>query len=234
MLNRRQYLATTATGVVAVSGCVDQADSNTESNGENEDTDVGPFLDAPDPQIDPANVDFPVYGEELPDVTMTEVLRGQEMSTAGFDKISMFTFIYGFCQSVCPRLTSTLQNIQTEAIESDFGDEMAFVETTFDPERDTPEHLEQHAETYNVNLDANNWYMMRPESPERAKEVVQDTFGVTFVKTHPENMDMYMFDHTGLIILANKHGVVERSYLNTRPVWQDIFDEVETLVEKHP
>lgn len=233
MLNRRQYLATTATGVVAISGCVDQADSNNGSNTE-EETDVGPFLEPPDHSIDPENVDFPVYGQELPDVTMTEALRGQEMSTAGFDQITMMTFVFAFCQSVCPRLTSTLQNIQTESINAGFGDEMAFVETTFDPERDTPDKLQQHTETYNVNMEADNWYIFRPDSPDRAKEVVQDTFGVTFVKTQPEDMDMYMFDHTGLILLANKHGVVERAYLNTRPVWQDIFEDVETLVEVHP
>lgn len=221
------------TGIVALSGCVAQSDSSSSDEPES-DVDTGPYLDPPEYEKDPENVEFPIYGEELPSVELTAALRGEEMDTAGFDSITMMTFIFSYCQQVCPRLTSTLQNVKAESKNDGFADEMSFVEVTFDPERDTSDTLQEHVEAYNVEPEADDWYVLRPESPERAEEVVQETFGVTFVKTHPDNMDMYMFDHTGLILLANEHGIVERAYLNTRPVWQDIYEDVQTLAEKHP
>jgi protein SCO1/2 len=232
-MQRRQYIGLTV-GSLALAGCLGGSTPSGGGGGDQSDggTDAPEnYLDKPKNPNDPEAVSFPVYGEQLPEVTMTDAIRGEEVTTTQFDTAVLMTFIYGNCQTVCPRLTSTLKNIQADSIENGYADQITFIEVTFDPKRDTPEALREHANRYGVDLDVGNWYSLRPESTERAKEVVQDTYGVFFSRTEPENMDMYMFNHLGLILLANWRALVERTYPNSRPVWQDVRDDLTRLLE---
>ncbi|CCQ32431.1 Regulatory protein [Halorhabdus tiamatea SARL4B] len=217
-MNRREYLGALGGGVAALTaGCsADESDT---------------YLDEPDLRAEPSQLPYPVYGQSLPDVTLSDPIADEEITVGNDDRDTLLTFFYSHCQSVCPRLVSALRNVQANAIEDGLIDTTAFQAVTFDPERDDGDRLRGYADRMNVSL-SDNWRFLRPESPEHAQEVVTDEFGVRFERTHPEEMDMYMFSHRALILLVNADGYVERSYPNSTPSWQTIDDDLRTLNDR--
>lgn len=175
-------------------------------------------------------------------MTVPAPLRdGQQVSVPDdFETDLLLTFGFTTCNTMCPRLTSILAQAQDFAREEEFGDQVSFVKTTFDPARDDADAFRQWADKHRIEMDTGNWYFLRPENEDRAKEVVQEQYGVSFSKMNPENMDTYMFTHTGLILLANKKGVVERAYKlqaqqnpeSPQVSRQDINDDLATLRER--
>lgn len=227
-MDRRTYLATgIAASVPMIAGC-----SNGSSDPGSSDPTQETYLPEPDRQVAAAKLPYPAYGQRLPEVTLPAPLRDEEVAVHQFETDVLVTFIYSYCQTVCPRLVSTLRNIQTQAIEDGYGDEVTFITITFDPERDTEDRLRTYGDYMNVDMAAGNWYFLRPESAARAKTVVQDEFGVGFQRTEPEDMDRYMFNHFSLILLGNMGGHVERAYTNKKPTWQEIYDDFTTLREQ--
>lgn len=227
-MDRRTYLAAAATaGATALAGCFGGA-TGSRSDGPEQDT----YLDSPDSQVDPEDLPYPGYGQQLPDVTLPAPLHGEEVSVRQFDSDVFVTFFYSYCQTVCPRLVGAFRNIQAEAGSDGYGDDVTFLAVTFDPERDTESRLREYAEHMNVDTEAGNWYFLRPESVSRAETVVTEEFGVAFQRTEPEDMDRYMFNHFSLIALGNAGGFVERAYTHKRPAWQELYDDFTTLRER--
>lgn len=217
-MHRREYLGALGTGVVtATAGCLG-GDSDT-------------YLDEPDTGYEPADVRFPAYGQRLPEVTISDPLAGESVETTGGESDVLMTFFYSHCQTVCPRLISALRNVQMRAIDDGLIDATRILAVTFDPQRDDAERLGKYADRMDVSL-ADGWRFLRPDTPEDAKSVVQGEFGVNFERTHPEDMDMYMFNHFALVLLVNADGYVERAYTGSTPRWQDIYGDFETLSER--
>ncbi|WP_115862467.1 SCO family protein [Halorussus litoreus] len=223
-MDRRRYLAALS-GIGATAGCL----------GVN----VGPFggdgsanayLDEPDREVDGSALPYPTYGDELPEVTVADPVAGRDVTTTAFDdREVLMTFFYSHCNTVCPFLISSLRSVKTAAVEGGYGDELAVLAVTFDPERDTADRLREYAETMNVDLDADNWFFLRPETEDRAKSVVQETFGVAFEKTGATDSSMYMFNHLGLVVLVNRDGYVERAYSGDDPKADRIQRDLETV-----
>jgi len=214
-VNRRQYLGAIGGGIAALSAGCSADDSDT-------------YLDKPDLRAEPSQLPYPVYGQSLPDVTLSDPLAGESVPIGGDNRDTVVTFFYSHCRTVCPRLISALRNVQAKAVEDDLIDTTSFRAVTFDPERDDAERLRGYADRMNVAL-TENWRFLRPDSPDHARDVVMDEFGVRFERTHPEEMDMYMFSHRSLILLVNADGYVERSYTDSTPSWQSIYDDLKTL-----
>ena len=239
-MRKRTLLASLGSGItLSLSGCMDMV-----GNGSDGESNENTYLDAQewDRVDDPSNLPFPTHGDALPSATMPAPLRdGTEFSMPDdFETDLLVTFIYTNCMTMCPRLTSLMAHTQDYAREEGYTDQVSFVETTFDPARDDADAFSQWADQHRVELDDGNWYFLRPENEDRAKEVVEDGYGVTFDQTQPENMDAYMFQHIGLILLANKNGYVERAYKlkgsanpdSPRVSRQDITDDLATLREQ--
>lgn len=223
--SRRAYLAVAGSvGTTALAGCL----GNVLGSSESERT----YLEAPDRPADPDDLAYPAFGQTLPEATLSAPLYEEDVAVGQFETDTFLTFFYSHCNTVCPRLISTLRNIQTRAAEDGHGDDVTFLAVTFDPQRDTASRLETYAAEMNVDLEAGNWYFLRPDSASRARTVVQERFGVGFQRTTPQEMDRYMFTHLGLIVLANEDDVVERAYATTQPAWQSIYDDFETLRER--
>jgi protein SCO1/2 len=206
-LTRRSWLGTLGTGtVVGLAGCTGILNDGGES--------ANTYLGAKGWEADPDVLPFPTHGEELPTATLPLGLSDGSCTIpddyAGRD--FLVTFVYTHCMTMCPRLTAILAGVQDHAIDDGYVEEVAFAEVTFDPARDDAERFREWAEQHRVDLDAGTWEFLRPESKARAKSVVQDTYGVTFRKTRPEDADAYMFSHSGVVILVNRDGYVERTY----------------------
>lgn len=224
--SRRAVLAALGTGAAAgLGGCLGPGGHGGEHT----------HLDATERQADPDVLPFPTHGDELPAATVPAPLRGTAVAIpedlAGRD--ALLTFVYTHCMTMCPRLTAILASVQDHAIDQGYAGDVAFVETTFDPARDDAGRFRQWAETHGVSLSGDGWYFLRPESERRAREVVQERYGVAFQKTTPDDVDGYMFAHTGLVVLANRDGYVERTYRlrsgGGAVAWQDVRDDLTTL-----
>ena len=180
-----------------------------------------------------ASLPYPIHGEELPNATVPAPLQDREVRTTEFvgDRHAMLTFVFTRCSTACPALTSSLVRVQAESIESGFADEFAFMPVTFDPEYDTADVLKTYGEDRGVDRDAGNWWFLRPEGPDRAEEVVTDTFGVNyqFVPEDEREMDNMAWIHSNLILLVNADGYVERAYDRQPPNPADVLEDVQTL-----
>ncbi len=223
-MNRRTYLQAVATtglagSTAATAGCLSAfGDSGPE----------GTVLDPP--ELDLSEAAHPSYGDEMPAFTVPDPITGNAVSTAEFDgeRALLWTSFYTNCpDGVCPALTLRLRRAQEVATADGYGDSAAFLALTFDPERDTADVLREYAEQQGVDLAAGNWHFLRPESYERGQELLDEQFGLVIQKASADEYEAleYRFPHYGLILLANRRGIVERAYPNGPTV------EVETVVD---
>jgi len=93
----------------------------------------------------------------------------REISTAQFEgeRAVLWTSFYTNCPTtVCPALIpSPAPSRGGSRRRGGYGDQAAFLPTTFDPERDTAETLREYAGQQGVDLDAGNWHFRpRPTS----------------------------------------------------------------------
>ncbi|AGN01640.1 regulatory protein PrrC [Salinarchaeum sp. Harcht-Bsk1] len=220
-MNRRTVLSRLGgAATLGIAGCL---------GGDGGGGDGNVVLDEPDRQFESADVPYPAWGERVPDVTLPAIPGESPVSVRELDEPALLTYFYSSCQTVCPVLISTLRNVQAHAQTNGYADEVQFLPITFDPERDTAERLQDYADQMNVDLSAGNWQFLRPESPDRARTVVDEQFGVVFQRTHPEDMDMYMFTHGAMTTLVNADGYVERAYRSQSPDQDRIVDDLATV-----
>ncbi|MFA1611619.1 SCO family protein [Halobellus rubicundus] len=225
-MRRRTFLRGAAGGIgvggaVGTAGCLGLGDDN---------PDVA--LPEPDREYTSEDLPYPAWGQRVPDVTLPAPIEGTEVSTREVETPSLLTFFYSHCNTVCPVLIQTMRSVQTHAIEEGYADAVTFLPTTFDPQRDDAERLRAYGEQMNVAMDAGNWHFLRPESESRAESVVAEEFGVTFQRTHPEDMEMYMFRHSALTFLVNADGYVERAYRTKQPRAEAIIEDLATVRDR--
>lgn len=233
--DRRAVLrAAGAAALASAAGCLGVL----SSEGGNDDV----VLDPPEnyDRREDLDIPYPTYGEEIPEATVPAPLHDRSVSTREFvgDRHVMMTFIYTSCMTVCPGLTATLRHVQADSIEDEYADEMAFLPTTFDPEQDSPEALRSYGEEMGVNFEVDNWYFLRPETPEDAKRIVEDTFGVAFesgggghAEGNQDDEKPTMFQHASLVLLVNRDGYVERAYNGGPPGPDEAIEDTRAVVE---
>jgi protein SCO1/2 len=221
-LTRRTALRTAGAAAVAgLAGCLGLGDDRPE------DVTLAP----PDnyDQLQEADLPYPVYGEDLPAAEVPGVVHGRPVSTREFvgERHLLLTFVYTRCTGICLGLGSNLVQVQAAASDSGYTDEVALGAISFDPSYDTPERLREWGAERGFDYDLGNAYLMLPESEQRAQTIVEERFGEAY--QYEEGADM-PFLHSGLVVLANDRGVVERAYAGEPPTASTIVDDVETLV----
>jgi protein SCO1/2 len=217
-MRRRDFVKATATvGVVSVAGC----------SGGDGNPDV--VLAEPDREFESSDVPYPAWGERIPDVTLPDPLADEPVGLRALEEPALLTFFYSHCKTVCPTLISTMRNVQSHAHSNGYADGVTFAPVTFDPERDDADRLRAYADRMNVDAAAADWHFLRPATTSRAETVVEEQFGVMFERTHPEDMEMYMFTHAALTLLVNADGYVERAYRTKTPDEETIIADLERV-----
>jgi protein SCO1/2 len=218
-MDRRDFLRTTVAGgsTLGIAGCLGLGDSTPNVT-----------LSEPDRDFESTDVPYPAWNEKIPAASVPAPLENREVELRSVDEPSLMTFFYSFCNTVCPVLISTLRNVQTHALNNGYGDEVAFLPVTFDPERDDAERLRQYAKKMNVDYDAGNWHFLRPNSKRRAKRLIQNRYGVRFVRDGEMN-GKYMFTHSAMTLLVNSDGYVERAYRTRSPKAEQIITDLKKL-----
>jgi protein SCO1/2 len=242
-MKRRTYLGVAgAAGIAGVAGCLGD-----------EDGDDSTVLDAPENHpTDPGAVAYPAHGQELPAATVPSPLHDREVTTTEFasGREALLTFVYTRCPDVCSPLTANLARAQARAASEGFVDELALLPITFDPGNDTEPVLRAFSTDRGADPDADNWQFLRPESPERASEVVTGTFGVPFQRETDESEedaessdghnhedgshddhDHVEFSHRSLTLLVNRDGYVERAYTGGPPRADVLLDDLAAVRE---
>jgi len=93
----------------------------------------------------------------MPEFTVPDPIRNEEISTAQFEgeRAVLWTSFTRTVRtgSVPPSFSGSVAGGQEAAAEAGYGDQVAFLPTTFDPERDTAETLREYAGQQGVDLD---------------------------------------------------------------------------------
>lgn len=119
-------------------------------------------------------------------------------------KVRLVEFIFTHCPDICPATTFNMAKMQEQLkAKGLFGDKVAFVTITFDPERDTPEVLKAYADKFGADL--RGWYFLRGD--QAAVEKVTKDFGIAVLK-QPDGS----FAHTARMFLVDKDGNMRRMY----------------------
>jgi protein SCO1/2 len=121
-------------------------------------------------------------------------------------KVVAVTFIYTSCTDTCPVLTALMALIQ-DKLGQDFGEKIAFVSITVDPERDTPEVLKQYADTFGADL--KGWSFLTGD-PAAIRDITR-RYGVFAAKNTKGEVD-----HTFLTSIVDRNSMLRVQYLGVR------------------
>ena len=179
-----------------------------------------------------AELPYPIYGEPLPEATLPDILSGEPVSTTDLtaDSHLLLTFVYTRCQGICLTLGHNLVQVQAAAAKEGYTDDITLGLINFDPEHDTSSDFKEWGESRGFKYSLGNVCLMRPETQERARAVVTEKFGEKFQANEEAKEGGMAFLHTGMVILANDQGFVERTWTGNQPSPNTVIDRVETLV----
>lgn len=234
-MERRTYLRSFGVAsTVGIAGCLDSLSSGDGGEGDERERADGAVLKPPETDLSEAS--HPSYGDQLLELSLPDPLNDETVSTTQFEgeRAVLMTFIYTNCpDGMCPALTLRLRRAQEVAANDGYSDDIALLEMTFDPERDTEDRLRAFADQQGVDVEAENWHFLRPETYDEAKQIMNEQIGLPLEKRDAEEYDSleYVFPHYNLILLANADGIVERAYPNGATIDPEVvIDDVETVV----
>lgn len=125
-------------------------------------------------------------------------------------KVVVLYFGYTACPDICPTSMATLKQGLKQLTDA----ELAQVQGIFisvDPERDTPEHVQQYAQYFHPNI------VGVTGKPEVLAEIAQ-RYNVTYRKVAMEGSSMgYTVDHSALLYLIGKDGRVRKQVQHVVP-----------------
>ena len=148
---------------------------------------------------------LPVIGP-APSFTLTSQ-DNKPVSLADFrGKVVAVTFIYTGCPDICPLLTQKMVDVQ-DALGALFGDKIAFVSISLDPERDTPEVLKDYAQFWGAKPEG--WSFLTG-SLDAVRDVTR-RYGVFFAKSEDGSVE-----HSQLTTLIDADGQIRLQYLGAR------------------
>jgi protein SCO1/2 len=160
-----------------------------------------------------------------PDITMTSSRTGQPVSLSDFgDKFVFVYFGYATCPDVCPATLSAYK--QTYNMLSDGAkDNVQFLWITVDPDRDSPEVMEEYISHFLPEF-------MQGLIPRTADELADaaGAFGSHYEKVDYGSEAGYLMDHTASVALIDPQGNWRIVYgFNTPP--EDVAADLEYLIE---
>ncbi|WP_424015090.1 SCO family protein [Halorubrum xinjiangense] len=223
-MKRRTLLAGVGTAAAgSVAGCTSRLFGGSPD---------GVALDPQEDQIaDSEDLAYPAYGQPLPSFELPAPLADETFDSDELDRTALVTGVFTFCPAECSILLRQWVTVQRRVADAGLTDDVYFLPITFDPERDDAAALRDNAESIGADLDAGNWVYLRPETPERAKAVVEDKLGIGFERTtDSDRLPGYDFTHLVVTLLVNPDGVVERAYRGERLDPERVASDIERVV----
>lgn len=162
-----------------------------------------------------------VSDKPAPDFTLTRA-DGQPASLSDFrDKVVVLYFGYTFCPDVCPTTLTDMKQVMK--LLGKKADDVQFIMVSVDPERDTPEKLNEYVTYFDprfIGLTGTPDELVAAATP----------FGVIFEKHEGTAATGYLVDHTASLNIIDKDGRMRLLFpFDAAP--EDIADDLEHLLK---
>lgn len=136
-------------------------------------------------------------------------------------KVVLLYFGYTYCPDFCPTTLAEMQSVEDEL--GNEADRVEVVMVTVDPERDTPERLNEYMSFFNPE------FIGLSGTPEQTLQI-QRAYGVTAVKREAEGSSQYLVDHSTSLYAVDPEGYLRVVWpYGTEP--KDIASDVEHLLD---
>ena len=143
--------------------------------------------------------------EFAPNFTLTSSRTGEPVSLRDFKgKIVLMYFGYTTCPDVCPATLSDVAKALNQL--GSKANQVQVLWITIDPERDTPEIMEDYVKHFHPNF-----LGLTPRSPEETFAVATQ-YGIYYEKRDYGSATGYLMDHTATLTLVDKDSYVRVVY----------------------
>jgi len=136
------------------------------------------------------------------------------------DDVVLLFFGYTSCPDVCPTTLSELRKVNTEL--GDVAGQVQVVFVTVDPERDTPEKIQEYVSIFSPE------FIGLSGSTDELEPVWQD-YGVYREIEQTPSMSGYLVTHTARVYLIDRDGNLRLSYSFDTPT-DDIVHDLKLLL----
>lgn len=138
---------------------------------------------------------------KLPEVVLEDSF-GEQYGFSEFEgKYMLMTFIYTACSTVCPQLEMNVKEIYEQIPDEYVGEELMFLSISFDPDRDTPEVLDNYRT--NIGGDGDTWRMARIPNEDQLSATL-DEFDIIVIPDgdgdYAHNVAFYLVDREGYLL----------------------------------
>ena len=124
-------------------------------------------------------------------------------------------------------ITYNMRDIQRELSNED---EFMLVSLSFDPERDTPEILNDYAESYKLDLE--NWRLLTGSTDEMDEAL--ESLEIKTLKSpttfKDDGTQQYFIDHTDRVTLIDRNGDVRNTYVGSKMNQEQIISDIHKLL----
>lgn len=172
----------------------------------------------------PASFRGTSYGEPYPKAAEFELTKsnGETFRLSGQKgKIVLLFFGYTSCPDVCPTTLAELNQVMDK-----LGDKTRQIQVVFvsvDPERDTPEKIQEYVEHFNQG------FIGLSGKPDEL-QIIWDNYGVFRERVESESAFGYIINHTARTYLIDQNGSLRLSYGFQTPV-EDMVHDIEILLK---
>jgi protein SCO1/2 len=173
----------------------------------------------------PASFRGTVYGEPYPPASEIALTRADgssfRLSEMQGDIVLLF-FGYTSCPDVCPTTMAEL-NQALQKLNEDQAKRVKVLFVTVDPERDTPERVQEYANHFNDEF-------IGLSGSEAELQKTWNDYGVFREKVEGTSALGYLVDHTARVTLIDQDGNLRVSYSFETPV-EDIVHDLQLLLQ---
>ena len=158
--------------------------------------------------------------KEAPEITLFDTQGETFRLSDQKGKVVLLFFGYTYCPDVCPATVAEMRWVFDRLGEN--AERVIFGFVSVDPERDTPDVLENYLKRHNANF-----YGLWGTSEEL--EGIKAAYGV-YAEKDSEDPENYLITHTARVFLVDAEGILRTNYsFGTFP--EDILADVEYVLE---
>jgi len=173
--------------------------------------------------------DLPVK-EVFPDITLTNHEGGDFIFSNLRGKVLVVSYIYTHCPDICHLIGKRMNVFKESLNDAGIHDKVYFVSISFDPKRDTPEVLRNHARM--MNLDLKNWVFLTGD--ENSVNSTIEAAGMEAIdgptKFNENGEPSYSIAHRDRISLVDKKGRIRKHYKGTKFDMEELLGDIKTLL----
>lgn len=137
-------------------------------------------------------------------------------------QVVLMFFGFTHCPDICPATMARMAQLYKQLEASGHGDDVQVVFVTFDPERDTPEHLQQYLAWFHED------FIGLTGSEEQVAEIARQ-YSVVYMPVGEDSQGGTEFAHSDFVYLIDREGRVRKLYPVDADL-EEIKDDLRTLL----